>query len=347
MKHLMLPNIADFASPPPLAHFKRLTTKDGIIQHADLEVPDPSFGYSIDDNARALIACLWHFRLHNDPAVLRLADIYFTYLKKVEIEGGSFHNFLSFMEKILDAEGSEDSIGRAIWALGETVALHPEEEHREQALAMINRANLNRHLEHAHLRSKAYIALGLAAANKVEMMTGWIDQLVVAYEAAAGKDWRWFENSLRYANGILPYALAVAYTKTKDEQYLVIARESLDWLDAVSRIDGVVAPIGQAGWWFRGEEKAEYDQQPLEAADMVLAAGMLYEITKEEKYQTLALEWMNWYNGQNSQEKSLVSEATKGVYDALTPGGVNKNQGAESIVTYLLAYLFLARLNHR
>ena len=67
----------DFKNPPPLTHLKRLTTRDGLIQHADRDVPDPSHGYSLDDNARATIAILWYFQKYQDQSVIRLLEIYF------------------------------------------------------------------------------------------------------------------------------------------------------------------------------------------------------------------------------------------------------------------------------
>ena len=126
-------NLEDFHNPPPLTHLKRLTTREGLIQHADMDVPDPSHGYSLDDNARAIIATIWYYRAHQDQSVLHLLEIYFSYVKRVEKEGGSFHNFLSFTEQILDAEGSEDSIGRTIWALGEMINSCPDETIRTGA----------------------------------------------------------------------------------------------------------------------------------------------------------------------------------------------------------------------
>ena len=336
--------INEFLTRPPLTHLKRLTTKDGVIQHADFEVPDPSFGYSIDDNARALIVCLWHYQIFQDPAVLQLAEIYFDYLRRTEKEGGSFHNFLSFSARVLDAEGSEDSIGRAIWALGETARLHPDESIREEARAMLKRTNISKHTEHAHLRAKAYIMLGLASAEDIAGVKCWADLLTDAYQVESSHDWKWFEGLLCYANGIIPYALTVAYEKTHDEKYLHIAKESFDWLNKVSREDDLPAPIGQAGWYYKGREKAVYDQQPLEAADMVMAALKLFEITQEEKHEHLALEWMEWYYGHNTKKLSLYNFTTKGVYDALTPNYVNENQGAESIITYLMAYLDIYRV---
>lgn len=331
---------------PPLTHLKRLTTKDGLVQHADHEVPDPSFGYSIDDNARALIACLWHHRLFADPSILNLAEIYFNYLKKTEKEEGSFHNFLSFTERILDSEGSEDSIGRAIWALGEMASGAPTEEMKRQAAAMITRTKLEHHLEHPHIRTKAYILLGLLACGNEALSRIWANKLVDIFRANASADWQWFENSLFYANGILPYALARASRVTNNQDYLAVAETSFNWLDLVSRLDDVPAPIGQNGWYFKGRERAAYDQQPLEAADMVLAATELYRVTKNEAYLKKALEWMSWYHGHNTVKKSLINTQTGGIYDAVTPNYINENQGAESTVTYLLAYLALAEVAH-
>lgn len=338
--------LKDFLSRPSLTHLKRLTTKDGLIQHADKEVPDPSFGYSIDDNARALVVCLEHYKIFADEAILRLAEIYFNYVKKVEKDSGSFHNFLSFTEQILDHEGSEDSIGRAIWALGEAASDSPLKFMKEAAELSLKRSALERHLEHPHVRTKAYVLLGLIAAGDEPMVRIWGNKLIDIFDENALPDWQWFEDSLRYANGILPYALARAYSSTNDKRYLEVAEKSFLWLDKTSRLNGLPAPIGQNGWYFKDGEKAEYDQQPLEAADMVLAATALYEATQNKKYLELALEWMNWYHGHNASGKSLVNAQTGGIFDALTPGNVNENQGAESIVTYLLAYLALSKIAH-
>jgi uncharacterized protein YyaL (SSP411 family) len=337
-------SLDNFHDRPALTHLKRLTTKDGLVQHADKEVPDPSFGYSIDDNARALIVCLWHYRQFQDPSVLQLAEIYFSYIERVEKEGGSFHNFLSFAETVLDSEGSEDSIGRAIWALGEVISCLPGSEMAEKATAMLNRTSIEKHIAHPHLRTKAYISLGLIAAGKDGEARRWMDKLAESYKLNAEPGWQWFEDGLFYANGILPYAIAKAAAASEDKGLKEIASQSFDWLDQVSREKDLPSPIGQNGWYKKGEEKALYDQQPLEAADMVLAASQLYIVTKQDRYLQVALEWMSWYYGHNSLGKPLINERTGGIYDALTPGGVNENQGAESIVTFLMAQLALTNL---
>lgn len=340
-------NLEDFRNPPPLTHLKRLTTREGLIQHADMDVPDPSHGYSLDDNARAIIAILWYYRTHQDQSILKLLEIYFGYIKKVEKEGGSFHNFLSFTEQILDAEGSEDSIGRAVWALGEVIKNCPDEAMRAEAKSILEKSSIHHHLEHPHIRTKAYILLGLLAADQKEEATRWADKLAETYKQNATGDWKWFENYLSYANATLPYALSVAGRILKNQDYLDIAKESLSWLDSVSRIDGKPAPIGQAGWYFKDGVKATYDQQPLDTSDMILAFSALYQATNNSKYLDKALEWMDWYKGNNSQGVCVINETNNGVYDAVTPGGVNKNQGAESIVTYLMAYLCLGSLGKK
>lgn len=333
-----------FLERPTLRHLKRLTTKDGLIQHADLDVPDPSFGYSIDDNARALIVCLWHYKIFKDPSILQLADIYFSYLKKVEREDGTFHNFVSFSEKILDQEGSEDSIGRAVWALGEVIASQPGTELAERAETILKRSIIDKHLDHEHVRTKAYILLGLISAGLLDDAKKWAEKLKKIFRDNNKKDWVWFEDGLYYANGILPYALARASIFLNDKELEEIAVKSFNWLDEVSTHQGVPSPIGQNGWYQRGKEKALYDQQPLEAADMVLAASELYLLTKEGKYLERSFEWYEWYEGKNIQQKSLINTNTGGIHDALTPQGINGNQGAESIVTYLLAYLALTNI---
>lgn len=329
---------------PRLTHLKRLTTTAGLIQHADHDVPDPAHGYSIDDNARALIVCLWHYKTHQDPAILRLAEIYFGYLKRVERKDGTFHNFVSFSDEILDEEGSEDSIGRAVWALGEVIASQPGTEFANNAGAMLKRSIIDKHLDHEHVRTKAYILLGLLSAGMLEVADKWATKLIEIYQDNSRPDWKWFEDGLYYANGILPYALAKAAILLNKEIYKEVATESFLWLDSVSTEKGVPSPIGQNGWYKYGGEKARFDQQPLEAADMVLAATELYLLTNDQQYLNRAIEWFRWYEGNNILGLSLINESTGGIYDALTTNSVNENQGAESIVTYLLAHLRLVQV---
>src|SRR3989344_4110812 len=112
---------------------------------------------------------------------------------------------------------------------------------------MLKRASIGHHLEHPHVRTKAYILLGLLAVGNLDESRRWADRLVEIFESSASVTWQWFEKSLRYANGIIPYALAKASQDLADKKYLISARQSFDWLDKVSRTNGKTAPIGQDG----------------------------------------------------------------------------------------------------
>jgi hypothetical protein len=334
--------LTQFTNPPALRHLKRLTTKDGLIQHADHDVPDPSHGYSIDDNARALIACLWYYQAFKDPAVIRLAEIYFHYLVNAKTDSGSFHNFISFRAQFLDEEGSADSYGRVVWALAETTRLHPDEAIREQARTMVSNLDIQQIIAGEHLRSKAYTLLGLVALGDREKSKHIVESITEQFNHHMSDQWQWFEDSLRYANAIIPYALSEYARLTGNENSRMIASKSFLWLDSVSRVNRRPTPIGQNGWYYLGKDRALYDQQPVEAADMILAAFSLFRQTRDDRLFQSIKNWFSWYEGNNLQKTPLINTATGGIFDALTPGGANLNQGAESIVTYLLAYLSLS-----
>ncbi len=328
---------------PSLRHLKHLTTSRGLIQHAKLDEPDPRFGYSIDDNARAMILCLWYYELTPEPELLKLFDIYFGFIQRAKNAHGRFHNFFDISGKPLDDEGSKDAFGRVIWALGETIRRHPKPGIRQTALELLNWAKINPD-DQSISRTTAYTFLGLSEAGQDETARKLLTVLTERYASNATADWPWFDGFLTYANAILPYTLAVGAKLYNDNAAAKIAVESFAWLDKVSRKDGVCAPIGQNGWYFKGKDRAIYDQQPLEAADMILAATALYDLTGDKQYIAVAENWLSWYDGNNMQQASLLNPKTDGIFDGITPSGANLNQGAESIVTYTLAYLKLAAI---
>ena len=333
-----------FASAPDLRHLRRLTTSFGIIQHAKYTKPDPAFGYSIDDQARALIACLWYRQVFDSTESDDLIKIYLEFIRLAQTDEGDFHNFYDINGQALDEKGSADSFGRTIWALAEVIQKSTNQSLRKTARKLLNKANASQHLSHQYLRTRAYLALGYASSNDQASTRLWADELIRLLRLNATRDWYWFEHALIYCNAIPVYALARAYRLTKEEIYLNEAKKTFAWLDRTSRVDGVVAPIGQDGWYHKITDKAHYDQQPVDAAKMVIAAVELYALTDRKLYLDKAIEWMNWYDGANIQNKSLIDPKTGGIYDAITPTGVNKNQGAESIVTYLMAWLSLAEI---
>ena len=328
-----------FKNPPPLIHLKRLTTPLGLLQHTEKETPDPAHGYSLDDNARALIVALKYAKIYLDLPLLNLAQIYLDYLKRAQLKDGRFHNFLSFGNKFTDRAGSEDSFGEVIWALGYAIS-HPEIDQaiKKRALRIFQKAKKQiKNLK--FLRGRAYTLLGLYYVMDKKGVKKLADSLILDYKRSTQQNWHWFENILTYANGLLPYALFLAYDLLKDKKYLKIGQESLDFLDKVCRKDRIVVPIGNQGWFKKGREKALFDQQPIEPAMMVLAFSALFQITHNFEDKEKALDWFSWFYGNNLKNKKLLDQKTGGCFDGLTKFGANLNQGAESILSYLLAYL--------
>jgi hypothetical protein len=162
-------------------------------------------------------------------------------------------------------------------------------------------------------------------------------QVLGWYREVSRPDWRWFEETLTYDNARLPESLAACYEIMQDPTYLRVASESLDFLMNVQTVDGVFAPVGNKGWYRVSGDRALYDQQPVDAGATVEACNRLYRVTRETRYRDWSSLALSWYSGSNLKRLALYDYATGGCYDGLTEDGVNLNQGAESILSYLLA----------
>jgi hypothetical protein len=349
----------DLCAPPAFGHFRRLTTDLGIWQHARGREPDPAHGYSIDDIARALIvvnhaASLFPVLRSSDGSDKRsledLAGVFLTFLETAQIADGRFHNFVAADGRPLDEAGSDDSFGRTVWALGDTIAHAPTPDHRARAQAFLHAAR-----DHVRVwpyaRTNAFLLLGLAEIIGEGEEGGWeaiatqlAADLVTRFQKHQDPSWKWFEDGLRYSNGALPLALfrisAVLPDRDPDEaaETVAVAQESLDFLLKTAVKDGTPAPIGNRGWYDRGGQQALYDQQPVDAAAMVLACLEAWKATEDDRYKTAADGWLRWYEGNNLQRAVLLEE-DGAVHDGLNANGVNPNCGAESGITYVLARL--------
>jgi hypothetical protein len=203
-------------------------------------------------------------------------------------------------------------------------------------------------------RAKAFAILGLCCyyealpddRNLQKNIASLSEHLLTCYDQVSSSNWHWFEPYLTYANPRLPQALFRAYTVLEDERYLQIAKESFDFLVETQIIDEKFVPIGNKGWYQRGGRRAMYDQQPIEASCMVDAALAAFRTLDEEKYRTIAHTVFAWFLGQNSQNVTVYDATTGACYDAITPQGLNRNQGAEATLSYLLARLELETPNH-
>ncbi len=342
--------VADRVPGFKLDRLKRMTDDTGVVQHALYALPDTNHGYSIDDQARALIVALKHFNLTGNWASLDLATTYLRFLNYAQLPDGRYHNFMSFERQWVDSVGSEDSNGRVVWALGYTTLTGVEEDLQMTARTMLLRSYswLGR-LE--YLRARAFSILGLYYYLRTEhedgearaLISRHADALVAAFDANASSDWMWFEDLLTYSNARIPHALLLAYLITWKQRYLEVAKNSLDFLLKVAHIDGpgFISLVGQAGWYPRGGSCARFDQQPVDANALVDACVAAYQVMGDRSYLGEAHQAFAWYLGRNALGRPLYCESTGGCFDGLTPDGVNRNQGAESTISYLLSYLSL------
>ena len=114
-----------------------------------------------------------------------------------------------------------------------------------------------------------------------------------------------------------------------------MAKTAFAFLDHQTTSEGIFWPVGNEGWYPRGEEKALYDQQPVEAVTMAEAAMAAFNLLGDEEYLAAFRRAHGWFHGQNSQKESLVDVLSGACCDGLLESGVNRNQGAESTLAYL------------
>ncbi|KKN40514.1 hypothetical protein LCGC14_0732450, partial [marine sediment metagenome] len=327
-------------------HIKNLTDDFGIIQFANYAKPDKSSGYTLDDNARALIACTLYFKLFKDNTKLKLMKIYLNFIKYVHKKDNKLYNIVNY-EKVVNLEHwSEDAHGRAMMALGYLIAPTniPSELRVEAERIFENAKKIVDQIRSP--RAVSFILIGLYFYNVIKnseviRIKKLADYLTQLYKDCNSEKWHWFENYLTYSNSKLPEALFFCYKTTKDDRYLLIAKESLDFLISLTFKDGKFAPIGQNGWYHKNGHNASHDQQPVDAASMVQTLSVAYDITKENRYMKLAIEVFHWFLGKNSLNQEVYNTLTGGCHDGIGENSLNMNQGAESSISYLLARLSL------
>lgn len=331
--------------PFDLSHLQRLTDDTGLLQHAKYIVPDRRMGYCLDDNSRALMLCAWAFSLLRGEDARELISTYFSFTHFMQNPDGRFRNFMDYQRHFLDETGSDDACGRALWALGYIIWRPPRDAYRSLAYECFQKALP--HVRGLNLRGKSLAMLGLAAylrcyqgdESVMALLRECADYLLALYKEVAADDWCWFENIICYDNGIMPMALFQTYSLLRDEKYLQTARETLEFLEKTIMPNGRLSIVGSRGWYKRGGARAQYDQQPIDAAAMVLAYQSAYRGTQDKEYLKKMRLAFGWFLGENDMGMSLYDHETKGCADGLLPEGVSLNQGGESTVSFLMALL--------
>jgi len=328
-----------------LDHLRQMTDTTGIFQHATFTIPNYFEGYCTDDNARALLVAVLLEELGKDkPLVQRIASTYAAFLQSAfNIERGRFHNFLGFDRRWLDEIGSDDSHGRALWALGVCVGRSTRGDLPLWAASYFELA-LPAILETTSPRSWAFGLLGIqgylrrfAGERRVEQTREvLVARLLDLYDRAATPDWPWFEEALSYDNARLPQALITVGDACGNSRASEVGLAALGWLVSVqSAPQGHFRAIGCNGFYRKGGEPARFDQQPIEACATVSACLEAFQLTQDSFWMAEARSAFEWYLGRNDLGQELYDPATGGCCDGLQEDRVNRNQGAESTLAFL------------
>jgi hypothetical protein len=335
-----------------LDHLSRMTDSTGIFQHATYTIPRYVDGYCTDDNARALLLTVRLEELGQAGAEIRrirtttAAFLQFAFDRNRE----RFRNFMGFHRRWLEEVGSEDSHGRALWALGTCVGRSQDPDlplwaasHFELALPAV--------VEMSSPRAWAFGLLGIhdylrrfggdrSAKNVRDLL---VSKLLGLYKHASSAEWPWFEEIVAYDNARLPQALIASAADCGDAEVLEIGLKALMWLSEVQRApQGHFRAIGCNGFYRRGQQPACFDQQPIEANATVSACLEAYRATRDPRWLEEARSAFEWFLGRNDLGAELYDPATGGCCDGLHEDRVSRNQGAESTLAFLLS---LAEMN--
>jgi glycosyltransferase involved in cell wall biosynthesis len=332
--------------PFSLTHINRLTDDTGIIQHAKFGIPNLKEGYCLDDNSRALLMALMAYRQMKDMRALELSPIYLSYIHYMQNADGTFRNFLSFSRNFLDEVGSEDSFGRTIWALGYLLANAPNDAYYQTGRLIFFNAAPNfekiksiRGIANTMIGMSYYLKSNPSDDSMTERLRNMANVLLKHYNEDETNDWIWFEALLTYDNGILPLALLHSSEILHDDKITRTAIKSMNFLTKHTLKDNYLSIIGNEKWYKKEGERSVFAQQPIDAMAMVLMYHQAYHVTKDKEYLSKLYMSFLWFLGENDLRMSLFDFETQGCCDGFESYGVNRNQGAESSLAYLISYL--------
>jgi hypothetical protein len=333
-------------------HLLCMTDDTGILQHAIFSVPNTSEGYTTDDNARALIVSTLLDESAEYADRRECANLSHRYLSFLwlafDADSGRFRNFLGYDRKWLEDAGSDDSHGRALWSLGKVLGASRNAGLRGAAGRLFEAA-VPATLKLTSPRAWAYSILGMQAYldwfpgdRAIQGVRNELaNRLLDIYERSHTETWRWFEKSLSYSNARLPQALILAGWRSDNQRMIEAGMDSLKWLVAEQHRDDkeIFVPIGSNGYYIEGNDKARFDQQPVEACATVSTCLEVYKLTEERQWLEEARKVFSWFLGNNDLQVPLYDVMTGGCRDGLHPDRVNENQGAESTLSFLMALL--------
>lgn len=339
--------------PLKLDHFYHMTDDTGMLQHATFTVPNYHEGYCIDDNARALIVSNYLAELElNNGLSLTLTTRYLAFITYAfNGETGRFRNFMDYQRHWLEENGSEDSHGRTLWALGALIGRSNASTLTSLASWLFEKA-LPAILDTTSPRAWAFALIGIHEYLRrfdgdrliSQIRDELAQRLLTLYEVNSRDGWLWYEQELAYCNAVLPHAMLLSGKWLPNADMTAAGLESLNWLAKLQRsntLNGHFIPIGSNGFYQQGGEQARFDQQPVEAQTMVSACLEAYRLTHDPCWYKEAQRVFEWYLGRNDLGLSVYDPTTGGCRDGLHPDRVNENQGAESTLAFLQSWLEL------
>ena len=335
-------------------HLNKLTTEIGIIQFSKINQPDIDSGYTLDDNARALIAYCQHYELTGDEKDIYFIHKYLHFIKYCQRANGDFLNYVDKYKRFTIQNyftNLDDSNGRALWALGYLTTaqgLLPSGIISE-ADAIIRKSLL--HIESIHSpRAMAFAIKGLyywyrsgkLSENHTLLIT-LANRLVQMYKHESAPEWQWFESYLTYANSILPEALLCAWLITGKSVYRDIARTSFDFLLSYIFNENGIEVISNKSWFTKGGTAGHFGEQPIDVAYTILTLSKFYDAFGDDAYFQKMEIAFNWFLGKNRLHQIVYNPCTGGCYDGLEEMNVNLNEGAESSICYMMARLTIEK----
>ncbi|MCX6227371.1 MAG: glycosyltransferase [Bacteroidia bacterium] len=327
-----------------ITHLDRLTDDTGLLQHATTCVPFYKTGYCIDDNSRALIVCLRAWI--NDPCQRYESLIirYLSYINFMSQKDGSFNNYLTFERTAFVDDKSDDAFGRTLWALGYLVRYAPNDALFQTGQQLFNHSL--KHLSHLrYIRGYANCIFGLYHYIKrfpdqdqyLVLLVKMADELCANYDHNQRDSWKWFEETMTYDNGLLPAALYKAFNLTRNKLYLQVADETCKFLESKCFKNDWLSLIGNGKWLRLDGDYELFAQQPIDALAMVVMYESAWTATGDYINIEKLISSFNWFFGRNDLNLPVCDEETKGCNDGIEEFNINRNQGAESTLSYLWA----------
>ena len=338
-------------------HLIQMTTGTGIIQFSKINQPDIDSGYTLDDNARALIAECMYFRLTGDEKSLYYIQKYLSFIKFCQQPGGDFLNYVDKGNHFTDQNKTvnlDDANGRAIWALGFLISLIdllPTKIVLEadrilvKSLPSFNGVHSTRAMAFA-IKGLYYYHHTIKSGENLLLIKILANRLVQMYKHESNPAWEWFEGYLTYANSILPEAMLYAWLSTGENIYKEIAISSLNFLLAHTFNENGIEVISNRKWLLKGEEAGKFGEQPIDVAYTILTLSKFYDVFADEEIRQKMIIAFNWFLGNNRLKQIVYNPCTGGCYDGLEETNVNLNQGAESTISYLMARLTIEKYNN-